>query len=370
MTLEEVRQKIDEIDSQLLPLFQARMDCAREVAAIKKEAGLPVLNPEREQAILDRVAQRAGEYGGAARVLYSTLMEVSRGLQHSLLDDGGGFRALVEGAKLPPAPSGSIATFGRPGSFSHQAACSLFPGCSPVFFPSFSEIFAAVASGQAQFGVLPVENSSAGSVGEVYDLILKYRFFIVGAETLGVRHCLAAPEGAAPLERVYSHPQALAQCSQRIAQLGLSPVTCSSTAEAAFTAAREKGAAAVCSEEAAAAAGLAVLERNIQNTENNCTRFILISRELYIPQDANKISLCFSLPHTTGSLHGVLSRFAQAGLNLTKIESRPIPGRKFEYDFYLDFTGSVKDSQTIALLSSLYVELPRFSFLGNYTERE
>ena len=108
----------------------------------------------------------------------------------------------------------------------------------------------------------------------------------------------------------------------------------------------------------------------IQNTENNCTRFITISRALYIPEGADKISLCFSLPHVTGSLHGVLSRFAQAGLNLTKIESRPIPGRRFEYDFYLDFTGSVRDEQTLALLASLSEELPRFSFLGNYTERE
>ena len=129
-------------------------------------------------------------------------------------------------------------------------------------------------------------------------------------------------------------------------------------------------AAAICSEEAARAAGLEVLERGIQNTENNCTRFITISRALYIPEGADKNSLCFSLPHVTGSLHGVLSRFAQAGLNLTKIESRPIPGRRFEYDFYLDFTGSVRDEQTLALLASLSEELPRFSFLGNYTERE
>ena len=134
--------------------------------------------------------------------------------------------------------------------------------------------------------------------------------------------------------------------------------------------AQESDAAAICSEEAALSAGLTILERGIQNTENNCTRFIVISRTLFLPTDADKISLCFSLPHQTGSLHAVLSRFAQAGLNLTKIESRPIPGRRFEYDFYLDFTGNVQDPDTLTLLASLSAELPRFSFLGNYTERE
>lgn len=369
MTLEEIRRRIDEIDGQLLPLFLARMDCAREVAAVKKEAGLPVLNPGREQEILDRVASRAGEYGGAARVLYATLMEVSRGLQHQILHSGAALRAQIEAAQLPPAETGRVATFGRPGSFSHKAADVLFPGCTPVSFNSFAEIFRAVDEGSASFGVLPVENSSAGSVSEVYDLILRYRFYIVGAETLGVRHCLAARAGAQP-RRVLSHPQALAQCSRRIAELGLTAEPCETTAEAAVKAASLPDAAAICSEEAARAAGLEVLERGIQNTENNCTRFITISRALYIPEGADKISLCFSLPHVTGSLHGVLSRFAQAGLNLTKIESRPIPGRRFEYDFYLDFTGSVRDEQTLALLASLSEELPRFSFLGNYTERE
>lgn len=369
MTLEEIRKNIDAIDAQLLPLFAARMDCAREVAAVKKEAGLPVLNVEREKAILDRVQERAGEYGGAARVLYSTLMEVSRGLQHTLLDSGAPLRELVSKAALPPEKAQQIATFGRPGSFSHAAAHALFPDCTPVTFNSFAEIFRAVEAGDAEFGVLPVENSSAGSVGEVYDLILRYRFYIVGAATLGVHHCLAALPGAKPV-RVYSHPQALSQCSQKIAALGLQPIPCETTSEAAFTAAKEPDAAAICSEEAAASAGLEILERGVQNTENNCTRFIVISRTLFLPADANKISLCFSLPHQTGSLHGVLSRFAQAGLNLTKIESRPILGRKFEYDFYLDFTGSVRDPGTLDLLASLSVELPRFSFLGNYTERE
>lgn len=369
MTLEEIRKNIDAIDAQLLPLFAARMDCAREVAAVKKEAGLPVLNAEREKAILDRVQERAGEYGGAARVLYSTLMEVSRGLQHTLLDSGAPLRELVSKAALPPEKAQQIATFGRPGSFSHAAAHTLFPDCTPVTFNSFAEIFRAVEAGDAEFGVLPVENSSAGSVGEVYDLILRYRFYIVDAATLGVHHCLAALPGAKPV-RVYSHPQALSQCSQKIAALGLQPIPCETTSEAAFTAAKEPDAAAICSEEAAASAGLEILERGVQNTENNCTRFIVISRTLFLPADANKISLCFSLPHQTGSLHGVLSRFAQAGLNLTKIESRPILGRKFEYDFYLDFTGSVRDPGTLDLLASLSVELPRFSFLGNYTERE
>ncbi|NLJ31405.1 MAG: bifunctional chorismate mutase/prephenate dehydratase, partial [Clostridiales bacterium] len=228
--------------------------------------------------------------------------------------------------------------------------------------------------GEADLGLVPVENSSAGSVGEVYDLILKYRFYIIAAATLPVRDCLAAAKRVDPrtVGTVYSHPQALAQCSEYIQKNSMLPLPMSSTAAAAQSIARrqEAGIGAICSEYAAKEYGLNILERDIQNSSSNCTRFIVISRKLSIPEDARKISLCFSLVHQTGSLYRVLARFAQAGLNLTKIESRPIAEKNFEYDFYLDFTGNMRDEKTLSLILSLHDELPRFSFLGNYTERE
>ena len=227
----------------------------------------------------------------------------------------------------------------------------------------------------AEIGLLPVENSSAGSVSEVYDLILKYRFFISAAVTLHIHHCLAAPASADPaaIQQVFSHPQALSQCSDFLAQQGYTPVPYSNTAAAAKMVAETGGnLAAICSEKAAQTHGLRVLQTGIQNNRANRTRFIAISRELCIPDDAQKISLCFSLPHTTGSLYHVLARFAVNGLNLTKIESRPImgDGPQFTYDFYLDFTGNIRHAHTLDLLASLRKELPRFSFLGNYREDE
>ena len=374
MKLEEVRKEIDAIDRQLLPLFLKRMDCAKQVAEIKREQHLPVLNSDREQEILDSMAQGAGNYAGEARMLYATLMDMSRALQHNLLGSGAALRELVKEAEYAPSRAEHIACLGVSGSFSHEAVQRLYPHAEPLFFDNFAAIFAAVADGRADLGVLPVENSSAGSVSEVYDLILRYRFYIVAAETLHIHNCLAAAQECpvSDIRLAYSHPQPLAQCSNFIAQHHLQTVPCSATAAAAQKVAIERnpGTAAICSASAAEEYGLHILARDIQNNADNCTRFIAINRHLFIPEGANKISLCFSLPHRTGTLHGVLARFSAAGLNLTKIESRPIPGKNFEYDFYLDFTGNVHESHTLNLIAALSDELPRFSFLGNYREQE
>ena len=228
------------------------------------------------------------------------------------------------------------------------------------------------------FGVIPVENSSAGSVSDVYDLLLRYRFSIVGAAHLSIRHFLCASENASlkTVKQVYSHPQALSQCSLKIKAHGLKPVNYSNTAAAAEMVAMEKNPAlaAICSREAAKEYGLNILEENVQNSSANQTRFVAISKALSIPDDADKISLCFSLNHTTGSLYSVLGRFAMLGLNLTKIESRPIPDRKLStilsISFIWIFIGSVRDDKVLDLICALSDELPGFSFLGNYREAE
>lgn len=373
MTLDEIRKEIDEIDAKLLPLFMARLDCAKQVAAIKKEQNLPVFNAEREQAVLNLMAGSAGGYGGEARIIYSNLMDMSRSIQHNLLGSGSELREIIHAAGTA-GKAKRVACLGEVGSFSHEALVQLSPQAIPQFYPHFGEIFAAVENGSADLGLLPVENSSAGSVSEVYDLILKYRFYIVAATTLQVHHCLAAAQkvDSHSIGMVYSHPQPLVQCSDYITRNDLHTQPCTSTAAAAQMVAKrqEAGIAAICSEYAAKEYGLRIIERDIQNTSDNCTRFIVISRRLFIPDGAQKINLCFSLLHKTGSLYSVLARFAAAGLNLTKIESRPITGKNFEYDFYLDFTGNVREERTLNLICALYGELPRFSFLGNYIEEE
>lgn len=371
LTLDEIRGEIDEIDEKLLPLFLRRMECAKRVAEVKRRQGLPVFNEEREREILDGISRDAGEFGGEARILYSDLMAMSRSVQHRLLGSGAALREAVKNADPTPHRAETVACLGEKGSFSHEALRSLYPKAEPLFCPEFPAVFAAVARGDADLGVLPVENSSAGSVGEVYDLILKYRFYIVAALSLPVRHCLAAKSGGVEdVRTVYSHAQALRQCSEYLSSHGLRSEPCSSTSAAAQTAAGESGAAAVCSRLAAGEFGLKLLAEDIQNSSGNRTRFVVLSRSLRIPPDAHKISLCFSVPHRTGTLYAVLARFAAAGLNLTKIESRPIPDRNFEYDFYLDFTGNARDDATLDLLCALSGELERFSFLGNYVETE
>lgn len=363
------RQEIDRIDKQLLPLFLERMGCVERVGALKQQVGAPVRNAAREQEIIDRISRQAGEeLASSAAAFYQSIMAISRDREHAVMSEDSALHRLERTAvRRLPDPVGRVVCQGVRGAYSHQAAQRLFPGAQIEFVPEFGQVFREVLDGA--LGVVPVENSAAGSVTAVYDLILQYRFFIVGAADIRVEHCLAAA-APGPVSKVISHPQALAQCSEFIAARGIQAQEYSNTAAAAQAVAqrREPGLAAICSEDAADRYGLTILERGVQNVRNNTTRFVAVSQKPVLPEDASKISLCFSLPHTTGSLHNVLRRFAGLGLNLTKIESRPIPGRSFEYDFYLDFTGSIHDPGTLNLICALNAELPRFSFLGNYSE--
>ena len=370
--LGELREEIDQIDGELLPLFLRRMGCSKRVAQLKGEAGMPVFSPEREQAILDKVRAKGGEDGDAAAALYSSIMAISRAKQHNLLQSGGSLRKLeATAARILKTEGAKVMCQGVPGAFSHKAALGFFGKISLEFEPTWKQVFEDVRQGKADFGVLPVENSAAGSVTGVYDLILSYRFYIVGAVDVKVEHCLAVGDNTGKVNAVVSHPQALSQCSEYLEANGIKPMEWSNTAAAAQYVAEEcpAGVGAICSKEAAEEYGLNIVAENIQNEAENTTRFVVISREAILPEDANKISLCFSLPHVTGSLSSVLQRFAMAGLNLTKIESRPLPGKNFEYDFYLDFTGNIHQPGTLDLICSLCDELPRFSFLGNYSER-
>lgn len=371
--LNEIRRDIDAIDNELIELFRRRMDCAKEVGCYKKERGLPVLNRAREDEILAEVKEKGGEYGAAARLLFANIMELSRALQYRIIGSGKALRAEITQAREKPAADGiAVAYQGIKGANSFEAARRLFPTAMLGSCETFEDVFAAVSDGSAVFGVLPVENSTAGSVSAVYDLILKHRFYIVGALDMRIEHCLAGLRQSLPedIEIVWSHPQALSQCAHYIAAHGMTAVSKANTAVAARDAALEKrlNVAAICTPEAAGEYGLQILDTGLQDDPYNTTRFIVISKQLYIGKDANKISLCFSLPHVEGSLYNLLCRFNSLGLNLTKIESRPAKGKDFEYLFYLDFTGSVYSDNVIDLLCQLSEEMPEFSFLGNYRE--
>ncbi|MDO4830254.1 MAG: prephenate dehydratase [Clostridia bacterium] len=371
--LNDIRTEIDSIDNQLIELFKRRMDCAKEVGFYKKANNIPVLNEKRENEILDEVEKRGGEYGAHARLLYSNIMELSRALQHNIVCSGKALRDEIFNADSTVEKSGiKVAYQGIKGANSHEAALRLFPDGTAVSYKSFEDVFEAVDRGEVKFGVLPVENSTAGSVSTVYDLILKHRFYIVGALDLPIDYCLGGLRQSelSDIETVWSHPQALSQCASYIARHDFKSTPCANTAVAARDVADEKrlNVAAICPYKAAEEYGLKVLDNHLQDNKDNTTRFIVISKKLYISKDANKISLCFSLPHVTGSLYSLLCRFNSLGLNLTKIESRPRKGKEFEYLFYLDFSGNVQSENVIDLISQLSEEMPEFSFLGNYSE--
>ena len=371
--LTEIRKSINEIDDELLKLFIKRMDCAKEVGEYKKENGIAVLNEAREKEILEKIEKKGGEYGPSAKLLYSNLMELSRELQYNIVGSGENLKKiLAEAEPAMPKKGLKIAYQGIKGANGHEAALRLFPESEVVPYKSFEDVFKAVDCGEVSYGVLPVENSTAGSVSAVYDLILKYRFYIVGALDLPIDYCLCGLKQSEleDIETVWTHPQSIAQCENYILKHNFNAVSRTNTAVAARDTAREKrlNVAAICSYKAAEEYGLKVLDDHLQDNDDNMTRFIIISKKLYIPEEADKISLCFNLPHVSGSLYNVLCSFNSLGFNLTKIESRPISGSNFEYLFYLDFTGNVSSKNAVELLCRMSEEMPNFSFLGNYNE--
>lgn len=376
MSLQPLREEIDRIDEQIVELFRDRMECSRKVAEYKHEHGMEVLNKAREEQLLEKVQESAGIYGDSARQLYSTILELSRALQHDMIGSGRKLKNQIFAAEknIPSDDENiSVACFGVEGSYANQATMKIFPECSPVFYSTFQDIFSAICNEQADFGIVPIENSSAGSVTDVYDLMLKYRFYISAVIDIPINHVLAMKKGAniGNLKKIYSHQQALSQCSDFFrSRSGISGESYISTAAAAKMVSENQDMTigAICSEQAAENYGLEIVLRGFQNNPNNTTRFLVISKKLYIDENADKISLCFSLPHRTGSLYSVLCRFAVNGLNLTKIESRPMSGTAFEYLFYVDFTGNVSDKRALKLICALSEELSEFSFLGNFKE--
>lgn len=375
MDLIDLRKRIDETDSKIIPLLVERMGISREVAEYKVKNGMPVLNEKREKEILDNVRKRCGEQGDAIATVFAATMDASRELQHRIIGGGDALRRSVHSALTDKKISKSgvdVACAGVSEGNTDKAARILFPDSNIKYYSQFEDVFEAVNKGEAPFGVIPIENSTAGSVHEAYDLMMRYKFYVVGAYSLDINHCLCANYGAKyeDIEKIYSHPQALAQCSKFIKDFNFTGVNYSNTAAAAKYIAESgrKDIAAICPKEAAKRYGLRVLKTDIQNISNNKTRFIVISKKLIIEDNADKISLIFSVAHTTGSLYRVLGRFSMAGLNLTKLESRPIGNGDFDYYFYTDFLGNLKDEKTMDLLCALSSELPDFKFLGNYHE--
>lgn len=378
MKIEELRNEIDQIDSALVSLFVKRMAVSADIAAVKKEAGKSVFDPQRERQLLNKVSELAGEdFESQTRVLYNLIMSLSRSYQSHLLGFDSALvdqiQSAIENTEKVFPERAFVACQGVEGAYSQLACEKLFAAPNIMFMNSFDGVFSAVDKGLCQYGILPLENSSAGSVNQIYDLMLKYNFNIIRSTRVHINHNLLAKKGARleNIKKIYSHEQAINQCSVFLQELkGVEVHVCENTAMAAKAVA-DSGSddvAAISSGACAALYDLEVLRDSIPNVDNNYTRFICISKKLEIYPGANRTSLMLVLPHKPGALYSIISKFYSLGINLIKLESRPIQGKDFEFMFYFDIDIPVYSDKFTNLLSQLQAESDRFQYLGSYTE--
>ena len=379
MDLNEIREKINLTDDQIKALYLKRMELVKEVAEYKKQSGKAVNDPNREKKILLRITEgESEEMQIYLKRVFDTLFETSKAYQalntinsSPTIDK---IRAILErGEKEFPARA-RVACQGVEGAYSGIATDRLFELADISYFKSFDAVFNAVERGFCKYGVLPIENSYAGSVNQVYDLMKEHKFYIVRSIRLPINHCLVAKQGTKieDIKEVFSHEQAISQCRKYLEKFPNATVTvCANTAVGARLIAESDRTdiCAIASKESAERYGLKVLEHGIQDVGGNYTRFILITKDLEIYKGAKKISIMTTLSHTPGSLNKLLSKFSNVGINLTKLESRPITGSNFEFMFYFDFECDISKKAPQSLLAELDLSAEQFTFLGAYDEQ-
>ncbi len=379
MELQDLRQEIDNIDGQLVKLFVERMNVSAQVADYKREHGLPVQDPARERALLEKVSALAGpEFECDAHTLYSTILELSRSYQHRRMGTGSKLyheitEALESTPKLFPERA-VVACQGIEGAYSQIAAEKLFAMPHIMFLSTWERVFDAIDSNLCRYGVIPIENSTAGSVNKVYDLMIRRKFHIVRTVRIKVDHNLLAKPGVkrSEIREIFSHEQAINQCSAFLASLGnnvkITRVENTAMAAAAVAKSDRRDVASLSSRACAGQYGLSVLAPSVQDNGNNHTRFICVAKHLEIYPGADRTTLMIVTPHKPGALYRILARFNALGINLLKLESRPIPDRDFEFMFYFDLEAPVYSPKLAQLLSELEQENDEFSYLGTYSE--
>ena len=378
MDLKELRGQIDEIDDQLVELFSKRMDIAAAIGDYKKANNLPVFVPAREREKLKDVAEKAGpEMANYTRVLYSMLFELSRSYQSKRNDVLSALYQQIHNAiektpKLfPTAPM--VACQGVEGAYAQIACEKIFQNPFIMYFKNFEGVFTAIEQGLCQYGILPIENSTAGSVKKVYDLMIHHKFSIVRTFRLKIDHNLLANPAAdlTTIKEIYSHEQAINQCSGFLAKLqGVKIIPVENTAVAAEMVASSgrTDVAAISSRSCMELYGLISLAASIQDEGNNRTRFICISKNLEIYPGSDKTSIMMILNHRPGALYRVLARLYALGINVTKLESRPLPDRDFEFMFYFDLETSIYSEEFVQLICELDELCEEFTYLGSFCE--
>ena len=374
MQIEELRKEIDTVDKELSRLYLKRLSLSLNVGAYKKANGIDVENAKREEEILFNLLKNAEseEEKLSLMHLYGFIFDESKALQSALIPSSSkqidAFRSAIKNKKDTFPLSASVACQGVEGAYSESAAKKAFAVSSITYFKSFEAVFSAVQNGLCDYGIVPLENSTVGSVLPVYDALTTNKLYIVRSISLKVGHSLLTKDDSTPIKTVYSHPQALEQCKSFIKKLGATPVSTENTALAAKMVkdSPSNDVAAIAGEDCAALYSLKIRNREIQDDIKNTTTFICISRNLEGYKGANKVSLLTSIPHKKGSLASLLSRFYIENLNLTKLVTRPLSGED-GYMFYFDFEGDAEKESTLNLLSNLEKSSQSFAFLGEYS---
>ncbi len=374
MDLGELRQGLDEIDAQIVELYEKRMDICAQVAEYKIETGKKVFDRVREQEKIAKVRSLThNEFNGlGVQELFEQIMSMSRKLQYRLISEKGGQGKLpFIGVDDLDTKKARVVFQGAEGAYSQMAMMQYFGESIQSFHvDTFRDAMSAIDEGSADFAVLPIENSTAGIVNEIYDLLVEFENYIVGEQIIRIEHCLLGVPGAqlSDIRTVYSHPQSLMQSAKFLADHPWQQISMQNNAFAARKVADEqdKSQAAIASALAGQIYGLEILKQGVNQSGTNSTRFIIVTNQKIFRKDASKVSICFEVPHESGSLYHMLSHFIYNNLNMTKIESRPIEDRNWEYRFFVDFEGNLADSAVKNALRGLRDEARNMKILGNY----
>lgn len=373
--LSEIRQDIDRIDSRLLELFEQRMSCAEEVAEYKRGTGKAIYDPIREKEKIAKLTKDQKEPFMAKSIeeMFLQIMSISRRYQYSILSEEKQYaeKHFEEVEKLEIHEDTKVVYQGIPGAYQEEAMVKYFGEDVKNFsVPEFKDVVKAIDEGKADYGILPIENTSAGTVSGIYDMILHYDICVVGEETVECHHVLAGLPKASlnDIKKVYSHPQGLMQCKKFLDQWNWDQVKVANTAISAKKVSddQDKTKAAICSKRAANLYGLQILKEEVNYEENNTTRFVIMSKKKQYRKDAGKVSISFSAPHESGSLYSILTHFMFNDVNMCNIESRPLPGRQWEYGFYIDVIGNLNDPAIRNALTGIKEETKDFKILGNF----
>ena len=374
MDLGDLRKQIDSVDEQIVSLYEERMDICKHVAEVKIETGKKVFDREREKEKIARVKSLTHNDFNRTGIgeLFEQIMSMSRKLQYQLLAEKGSMGRLpFIGVDSLVDDRVRVVFQGAEGAYS-QAAMHQYFGeeVNSFHVDTFRDACCAIEERSADFAVLPIENSTAGIVNEIYDLLVEFENYIVGEQIIRIEHCLLGVPGTRmeDIRTVFSHPQSLMQSARFLAEHDWKQISLPNNAFAARKVAQEGDCtqAAIASEYAGKVYGLEVLKKPVNQSETNSTRFIIITNQKIFRKDAKKVSICFEIAHESGSLYHMLSHFIYNNLNMTKIESRPIEGRNWEYRFFVDFDGNLADSAVKNALRGLRDEAQNMRILGNY----